>query len=136
VNGPLLGFTLAGCAGGGGLVVVGPWVAHVVTGSHLSVDRGLFLAFGALLLVQAAQLPIGMFLMTDAGLRFQAVCVACMVPVSLTLSWWAAAKWGATGPVLGSIIAILACQWIPGFLRARASGAAHLTQSIDDLALA
>jgi O-antigen/teichoic acid export membrane protein len=136
VNGPLLGFTLVGCVGAVSLVAVGPWVAHLAAGSHLGVDRGLFMAFGVLLLIQAAQLPIGMFLMTDAGLRFQAICVACMVPVSLALSWWAAGKWGATGPVLGSIIAVLICQLLPGLRRARASRPADFTPLTDDLVLA
>lgn len=116
---PMAWFMIAGALGGLALFVAGPWIAQLVTGTSLRVDRGLYGALGVLLLAQAAQLPVGMYFMTDAGLRFQAVCVTWMLPVSLSFSWWAAGVWGAKGPVVGSVIAIVACQWLPGLRRAR-----------------
>jgi O-antigen/teichoic acid export membrane protein len=122
VSGPMVWFMIAGALGGLALFVGGPWIAQLVTGTTLHVDRGLYAALGILLMAQAAQLPVGMYFMTDAGLRFQAVCVTWMLPVSLSFSWWAAGVWGAKGPVVGSIVAIVACQWLPGLRRARGMG--------------
>ena len=136
VRKPLRWFVLAGGCGALALFVGGPWAARLATGSQLNSDRPLFFALGLLLLVQAAQLPVGMSLMTQPGLRFQAACVAVMVPVSLVLSWLAAAPWGATGPVYGSVVAIMMCQWIPGLRRVRAIDELVIAHSPDNLVLA
>jgi O-antigen/teichoic acid export membrane protein len=135
VREPLRWFVLAGGCGAIVLFVGGPWAARLATGSQLDADRPLFLALGLLLLVQGAQLPVGMSLMAEPGLRFQAACVILMVPVSLVLSWLAAAPWGAKGPVFGSVVAILVCQWLPGLRRVRAMDEFAVADSRNDLVL-
>lgn len=96
------------------LLVAGPFGAHLLGGGKIAVSRSLLACFALLLAVQAIQLPMGMFLTTERGLRFQAVCVCMMVPVSVGLGWWLAVPLGAKGPVLASVAAVAVCQILPG----------------------
>lgn len=117
------GFVAAGSSLAAGLVLLGPAVAARVSGGAVHEPRHVFVAFACLLVVQSFQLPLGLFLTTPAGLRFQAWCVLLMVVVSLLASWLLASPWGAAGPVAGSAVAVLFCQAFPGLARtSRPSG--------------
>jgi O-antigen/teichoic acid export membrane protein len=93
-------FAVAGALGGAFLVAVGP----ELVGALLNVDvaRTVFAAFGLLLALQAAGLPVGMLLTDRAGLRLQAVCFAIMVVANVALSIMWARELGTSGPVLAS----------------------------------
>jgi len=99
------------------LVIAGPWVAQFVSKGKIDVSRGVFVAFGILLVVQACWLPIGMHLTDRDGLRFQAVLHVVMLVVNLAVSAVLAHQMGAPGPLLGSAGAIVVTMWIPGAWR-------------------
>ncbi len=115
----LYGFSLVGLLGGVVLTLVGPALASLVVVDQFRLPTSLVGAFGLLLLVQSVQLPLGMYLTDACGLRFQAMCVTAMVPTSICISLPLAASLGATGPVLGSVVAIAACQVVPALYRIR-----------------
>lgn len=107
-------FTAIGACGGLVLTLAAPPVAALVGHGSVSVPVLLAGSFGLLLLAQSAQLPVGMYLMSPPALRAQAWFVMAMVPVSVAVSIPLAARYGAVGPVLGSVTAILVCQVAPG----------------------
>ncbi len=118
----LLAFTIAGCAVGAAVAAVGPLVTRVWAGRDLA-SSSVWLCAGALLAVQAFHVPAAMFLMGPAGLRIQALCVPVMAVVNLVISWSLAPGLGAAGPLLGSAVAVLLCQVVPGIIAVRRTGA-------------
>ncbi|MEZ0490671.1 lipopolysaccharide biosynthesis protein [Kineococcus sp. TBRC 1896] len=96
------------------LVLLLPWVVPVVSGGAVRLDGWLTGAFAALVVVQAANYPLGMYMTDAAGLRFQILPVLVMVPLNLGLSWWLTLHVGAGGPVAGSAVAVALCQFAPG----------------------
>jgi O-antigen/teichoic acid export membrane protein len=121
----LVGMAVLGFAA---LLVAGPLGAQLLTDGKVDVGLPLLFCFGLLLTVQAAQLPLGMFLMTESGLRFQAVCVCAMVPVSVGIAWWLAGPLGTVGPVVASVVAVAGCQFLPGLIRVH-TGKAGIQES-------
>jgi hypothetical protein len=57
--------------------------------------------------------------MDPLGLRIQALCVAAMVMLNLSLSIAWARTLGAAGPLLASATSVAICQLIPGILYIR-----------------
>ena len=100
------------------LIAAGPWAAHFVSKGQIHVGYGVFVAFGALLLVHASYFPTGMLLTDPSGLRFQAVTSVFMLVVNLLVSAVLALSLGAPGPILGSVLAIVVAMEIPGLWRA------------------
>ena len=85
-------------------------LAELASGGRISLSTPLVAAFSALLVVQAAKYPLGMY-MTDArGLRYQAVMVVAMLPVNVAISVLLARELGAVGPVVGSVVGVLVFQ--------------------------
>jgi O-antigen/teichoic acid export membrane protein len=107
---------LASCLAAG-LTLLGPTVTSILFGDGLSFT--VWAAAAALLLAQAAHLPSGMYLTSASGLRFQAFSVVAMTITNLALSIALAPRFGAVGPLLGSAVAVAACQGIPCYLRVR-----------------
>jgi O-antigen/teichoic acid export membrane protein len=113
-------FRMAAAFGAGGtlaavaLALVLPWVVPVVSDGAVRLDGWLTWALVALVAVQAANYPLGMYMTDAAGLRFQVPPVLLMVPVNLGLSWWLTLQVGAGGPVVGSAVAVALCQFAPG----------------------
>lgn len=92
------------------------FLADVASNGTIGLPVELVLAFSVLMVVQAAKSPLGMY-MTDAkGLRFQAFSILLMVPVNLGLSILLAERWGAVGPVIGSIIGVSLFQLVANWL--------------------
>lgn len=100
------------------LVAVGPWVADFVSNGRIDVSRGVFAAFGMLLIVTASWYPTGMLLTDRDGLRFQAVIHVVMMFINLVASAVLARRIGAAGPVIGSVVALFIAVWVPGLWRA------------------
>jgi O-antigen/teichoic acid export membrane protein len=115
--GMVAAFGITAIAASAVLVAVGPWVAHLVSGGKIVLSEQLLLAMSLLLVIQAIHLPSGMFLTDEAGLRFQAFCIVIMVSVNIAVSWWAAGRYGAIGPVIGSIVAVGGVQLVPSVLK-------------------
>jgi len=127
---PLAGTFLAGGAlAAAALGLLLPWVVPLVSGGAVAVDGWLTWSFAALVTVQAANYPLGMYMTDAAGLRFQVPFVLALVPVNLALSWWLTPVLGAGGPVVGSAVTVFLCQLLPGIgyvrrdLRRRAAAA-------------
>jgi O-antigen/teichoic acid export membrane protein len=132
----VLVFAAAGAVSGLAMYSLGPTVAGLLGGSAVTVSYPLSLAFGLLLLVQAIQLPVGMYLTSERGLRVQATCVCFMVVLSTLLSIFLAGIWGARGPVYGSLVAVVLCQLLPGaawtLRELRHGGEAPTTRAAED----
>ncbi|MEZ0164105.1 lipopolysaccharide biosynthesis protein [Kineococcus sp. LSe6-4] len=96
------------------LALLLPWVVPLVSGGAVHLDGRLTGALVALVVVQAANYPLGMYMTDAAGLRFQVPPVLLMVPLNLGLSWWLTLQIGAAGPVVGSAVAVALCQFAPG----------------------
>ncbi|MGX1748724.1 oligosaccharide flippase family protein [Glutamicibacter protophormiae] len=111
-----LGFGLAISAA---LAVLAPWLADFMSSGKITLSLGLLLAFVLLTTLQAAKYPMGMYMTDFNGLRFQVVPIFCMVPLSLGLSIYLIGIWGPAGTVIGSCIAVFACQVIPNFFYVR-----------------
>jgi O-antigen/teichoic acid export membrane protein len=111
-------FTTGGVILGAGLVLLGPAIGGWMTHGQAEVDLELMTAFAALLTVQAACQPVGMWLTDAAGLRFQARRAGVMAAVNLALSIPLAHLIGAPGPVVGSLIALTVIVFVPNYRRA------------------
>lgn len=108
-----LWFTVGGLGLAGILGALLPWFAPAISGGRISLSPWLIVGFIVFVGAQASKYPLGMY-MTDAkGLRFQVVPILIMVPINLGLSWALVAPLGAAGPIVGSAIAVTACQVLP-----------------------
>lgn len=102
------------------LLTCGPYLSALVSDSRVIVPRGVFLAFGLLLALQAASYPMAMFLTSSSELSFQARLHIVMLAVNLPLSIWLADRYGAGGPVVASFAAIALTLFFPQWFRVRA----------------
>lgn len=113
-----------------GFGLLGPLTARLLTGSRIEVSVWLALAFGVLLVGQAAHLPASVLLTNPHEARWQAWWTVAMAALSVTLAAVAAAPFGAIGVVLGAAAAILIAQvvpdllWVPKLVRRRPRSAA------------
>lgn len=118
-------FAAVAATGGVTLSLLSPFLAHLASGGVISLSPLLVVAFTLLVTVQSTKIPLGTF-MTDApGLQYQAKFIVLMLLINLPLSCLLAARWGAPGPIIGSIIAVLLCEvvanWV--YITRKAAGA-------------
>lgn len=119
--------TLAGVGVLGGLflMMLGPWAASVLSGGRIDVSVWLATAFGAVLIAQSLHLPASVLLTRPDEARWQALWTLAMAAVSVGLGCFAAERFGATGVVYASALAIFAAQvvpdvvWVPRLVRRR-----------------
>lgn len=95
------------------MCVAMPNVARLVAAGRLDIPLGLTVVNSLLLVLQAVNYPIGMYMTDPSGLKFQVVPIALMALTNVTLSWLLIGPYGAIGPVLGSVIAIAVFQVVP-----------------------
>lgn len=108
-----VGFAVAAAVACLGISVFSGWLARISSGGEIQLSLGVLLSFSALMILQAAKYPLGVY-MTDAkGLRYQAFFIVFMIPVNLGLSIVLAKYIGVTGPIIGSALGVLLCQVIP-----------------------
>lgn len=93
-----------------GVSVISPLLAQFASGGEIQLGLLLISGFSVLMIIQALQYPMGMYLTDKKGLRFQAFMVTLLLPVNLALSWILASSLGAAGPVIGSLISIFCFQ--------------------------
>ncbi|WP_316744375.1 hypothetical protein [Streptomyces sp. MK7] len=110
-------FALGGLILGLALILIGPMVGSWMMHDRAEVDAGLMTAFAALLLVQAACQPLGLWLTDAAGLLFQARNFVVMAVANFALSIPLARALGAPGPVIGSATALTIIVFVPSFRR-------------------
>ena len=111
------------------LVLLAPLAATVLSGGRIAVSTWLALAFGVLLVGQAAHLPSSVLLTRPNEARWQGLWSLLMAAVSLGLGAVAATRFGAVGVVFAAALAILAAQvlpdllWVPRLVHRRPSDA-------------
>jgi O-antigen/teichoic acid export membrane protein len=98
-----------------------PWASGVISGGAISLDLPLCVAFASFVTLNAFLYPLGMFMTDGPGLRFQAICIAVFLPISVTLSLWLATWVGAAGPVVACTIGMLVSQVIPNAIFVRSA---------------
>jgi len=97
--------------------ILGPLVGQLISGGEVSTSSGTYLAAGLLLIVQSAQLVIGMALTSLRGLWFQALFsipmgLAAFFAVSLFGS-----SLGAVAPFLAAAASLVLFALVPGIAR-------------------
>jgi O-antigen/teichoic acid export membrane protein len=113
-----------------GFALLGPLTARLLSGGRINVSVLLAVAFGALLIGQAAHLPASVLLTNPHEARWQAWWTMTMAAVSIALATAAAAPFGAVGVVVAAAVAILVAQvvpdllWVPRLVRRRPGPAA------------
>jgi O-antigen/teichoic acid export membrane protein len=115
-GGPFLmsGLFTVGAAGATAVVVVvGPWFFAIVSKGEVAVGTPIVLAFGAMIVMQAALYPLGMFIMDKPGIRFQVAPALLAAASTVVLSVFAAPAWGVVGPLLSNAVSVLVIQIIP-----------------------
>lgn len=108
----------AAMAGGTAALCLLVWQAReplfgFTTNGTLTVGSELVLAFGAMVTLQAALYPLGMFIMDKKGIRFQVIPTLTMAVSSLGLAMLITPHVGVAGPVLSNCVCVLAAQVIP-----------------------
>jgi O-antigen/teichoic acid export membrane protein len=116
---PMLVFVAVGLAMAGVLALLSGWIARFVSDGKIALDTWLLVGFVSFVAVQAAKYPLGMYMTDKRGLRFQVWPILFMVPANLAISWWLIGVIGAGGPIIGSMITVLACQVIPNYIYVR-----------------
>ena len=106
-------FASAGTAMALAMGLLAPWAAGILSDGAIHLPLLLIVSFAASVIVEAAKYPLGMYMTDPRGLRFQVVPVLVLVPVNFALSWALIAPFGPAGPVLGSVISVVVCQFIP-----------------------
>jgi O-antigen/teichoic acid export membrane protein len=110
-----------------GLVLLGPWVCTLLSGGEISVSPWLALAFGLMLIGQAAHIPASVLLTQPHEARWQALWTITMAVTSIGLAAAAASSFGAIGVVAAAAVAFLLAQvapdliWVPTLVRRRSS---------------
>jgi len=108
---------LIGVALGIVFAVTAPFVIQLVSSGLVEVNLAVIYAFSLLLIVQIAQFPIGVYLVDNAGLRFQAFFVSIAAIMCIPLSSVLVSSIGASGSVLASASLIVIFQLLPNTLR-------------------
>lgn len=93
--------------------LVSPWLFSFITSGTLEVAGATVLGFGLMVVCQAALYPLGMFLMDDAGIRFQMIPVALMTVSTIVVALLITPALGASGPVLANAGSVLVFQIVP-----------------------
>lgn len=93
--------------------LVGPWLFEFISDGKIEVHVATIAAFGAMIMMTAAVYPLGMFIMDKPGIRFQVIPTLSMAAVSFGLAVLLTPKLGVVGPLIGSVFALLVCQYLP-----------------------
>lgn len=114
-----LGFAGAAAAACLFLSIVSGWLADLASDGEIRLSLGVLVSFSALMILQAAKYPLGVYMTDPKGLRYQAFFIVFMIPVNLGLSILLTYQIGITGPIVGSAIGVLVCQVIPNWVYVR-----------------
>ncbi|MDD9153905.1 oligosaccharide flippase family protein [Plantibacter flavus] len=110
----MLSFALSGLVICVMLIVFSPLLAEIISGGEIALETSLVVQFSIAFIIQAAQFPLGMYMMHGNGPRLQALLVSVMALIKIGLSILFIPFIGIGGPVLATGVAVLFCQLIPG----------------------
>jgi O-antigen/teichoic acid export membrane protein len=105
--------TIIGFTAGGVFALSAPIVVSLITSNLLLIDPMLPTLFGILLALQFMQFPLGVFLTSNAGLKFQSLFVSMGAAFYLPISALLTTNLGVIGPTVAAIIVLLFFQLIP-----------------------
>jgi O-antigen/teichoic acid export membrane protein len=94
---------LGGLAVGGLMTVLVPPVSGIISGQHIFVSWRLALLLALGMALAVALVPASSYLTTDNGLRRQVWIVAFALSGNLALTVFLTPRFGATGPVIGTV---------------------------------
>ena len=114
---------MIGLGAGLGLAVIGPIAVKFATAGKIETDTLQCAILGIALVVQATMLPAGMVLTFPRGLWLQSITQWIGAAIVVTIGIFGSAKFGATAPMLGLLVAITIGQAIPTI-----TAAAHLVK--------
>ena len=106
-------FGVAAVVAGLGLVVGGIFVTDWTTNGSAASGPLLLISFALLLTANAINYPFGMFMMSESGLAWQAIFACCMAVCKIPLAIILTPAYGAAGPVLASVIALVFVVVLP-----------------------
>jgi O-antigen/teichoic acid export membrane protein len=115
-----------------GVALLSGVLASFASAGTIQLPSLLVGAFAVWMVMQALQYPMGVFLTDAAGLRFQAVMVAIMLPVNVAASWVLAGWLGAAGPAIASGLGIALFQVVPNLIYVRIRGAPAIPVDVHD----
>jgi O-antigen/teichoic acid export membrane protein len=109
-------FGLGGVLGSGVIALLLPAASRFIADGLIVLDPVLITGFVLFVGLQAAKVPLGMY-MTDArGLRYQAAPIVLMVPLNIGISVLLIETLGVAGPVLSGAVTVALCQVAPPIL--------------------
>lgn len=103
------------------LAAISPWLVKIASDSEVTLTTLTIASFTVFMVLQAVKYPLGMYMTSPAGMRFQALMVVLMIPVNLGLSIYLAGVIGAAGPIIGSAVGVLIFQVIANYIYVRVS---------------
>ncbi|MDR6117564.1 O-antigen/teichoic acid export membrane protein [Aeromicrobium sp. SORGH_AS981] len=106
-------FLAAATVGVFGWVAVAPWLFDAMTGGTVEPSRAVVLCFGLQMAAQAALYPLGMYLMSPRGIRFQVVPAVLVCVSSLALVTFFAPSLGIVSVPLSVALSTLIFQIVP-----------------------
>lgn len=109
-------FAVLAILAAGGMWVLSPWAATLLSGGRIAITGGLAMAFGLLLVGQAMHLPAGVLLTSAVEARWQAGWTVVMAVLSIGLGCAVAGSYGAVGVVLAAALAIGIAQVLPDLI--------------------
>jgi O-antigen/teichoic acid export membrane protein len=92
---------------------LGPPLFDALSAGRVAVSTPVLVAFAAVLVVQAALYPLGMYLMDPKGVRFQTIPVLLMVVSNVLLSIVLARVFGIIGPLIATAVTVSVFQLVP-----------------------
>lgn len=96
-----------------GLVLVAGPVGHLIGGDQVELGVLLPVAWGLVMMGQAAAFVASMSMMGRRGIRFVGICCVIGMPIGLVISILLGQAIGAPGPLFGTLIAVLLINTIP-----------------------
>ncbi|MEH0110274.1 hypothetical protein V6N00_11230 [Tersicoccus sp. MR15.9] len=106
-------FVVATVVIGSIIAVSSPWLFGFITNGRLSIPGPVLAWFTAMIAMQAALYPLGMFIMDRPGLRFQVAPALLMAGATIALSILLTPVWGVVGPLAANTVSVLLLQIIP-----------------------
>ena len=126
-------------AGGGvialaGLVVVGPGLAALLSRGTVHISLLALVCCGLLIVIQAVQLVLGVYLTTPDDFRFQALWSIPMALCAVGGAWALGPALGAAAPFLSAAVGMFCFSVVPCFLRIqRAPSSAPISVNPENL---
>ncbi len=109
--------SILGVLGAIALFTLGPIMTRQFINPHLVGSVKLYLVFSVLLMMGGLTYPIGIFLTSPEGLRFQAVCTGLVATFFVIIFFSLGSRYGALGAATSFLLATVLFQFVPFLTR-------------------